>query len=63
MNAQSNDSKTVHRLINKQRKHGKTTISELLADGVKFEKDEILIGWNKHFLKLATPTAQNEGDK
>ncbi|VDI37252.1 Hypothetical predicted protein [Mytilus galloprovincialis] len=61
MTAQRSDSKMFHKLVNAQRKSGKTILSELNVQGeIHTSKDDILQGWNKHFKQLATPQTSNE---
>ncbi|VDI15809.1 Hypothetical predicted protein, partial [Mytilus galloprovincialis] len=64
MNTRSGDTKSFYKLINNQRKQGKTSIAEIIVQGKVYDNtaEEIIKGWNEHFANLATPAATPEAD-
>ena len=63
MNAQVNDSKLFYKLVNSQRKHGRSRIANIEVDGQACDTtSDILKGWNSHFSKLATPSIHSRDE-
>ncbi len=52
------DTKTFHKLV-KLRSGTKVApaVNELIVDGIKYEGDQVIHGWVKHFSKLARPSS------